>query len=244
MAKLYGKQLAKSHGINVVQALYRKSGDWYHVLKEFPGALLDESGHILFGSLVEYDAFIENGQNDGVRQNRDTNTLTIKEGISACDGYVPFASLTPTATLASDLSGEELAGTLAGIAELERRQGGGDPKRKHRVSVWIERGSIGNAVKKLRHARCQVCEALGRPPVAFVDRRGRGFAEAHHVIPVAALMPGSLGHLNIMVLCPNHHRQAHYGAFDILEHRYGGWVVVVDGVQLELSKPTRMQIQP
>jgi hypothetical protein len=39
-----GKDLAKRWALGVKQALYRRTGDWYHQLKQFPGALLDADG--------------------------------------------------------------------------------------------------------------------------------------------------------------------------------------------------------
>jgi hypothetical protein len=43
-----GKDLAKRWGLRVRQALYRKTGDWYHQLTKFPGALLDADGDVIF----------------------------------------------------------------------------------------------------------------------------------------------------------------------------------------------------
>jgi hypothetical protein len=45
-----GKELAKSWGLKVKQALYRKTGDWYHQLQQFQGALLDADGFVIFQS--------------------------------------------------------------------------------------------------------------------------------------------------------------------------------------------------
>jgi hypothetical protein len=102
----------------------------------------------------------------------------------------------------------------------------------------IERGSIGVRVKRFYGYRCQVCSALGvNPPIAFVDFKGNGFAEAHHVVPVSTGQLGSLSHLNIMVLCPNHHRQAHHGQFDIERNATDHWQVKIDGTVLRIEKP-------
>ncbi len=46
--KQRGKEIAKSWGLSVQRALYRKTGDWYHVLTKFPGALLDADGYVIF----------------------------------------------------------------------------------------------------------------------------------------------------------------------------------------------------
>ena len=85
---------------------------------------------------------------------------------------------------------------------------------------------------------------LGRSPVAFVDRNGIGFAEAHHVIPVSQGKPGSLSHLNIMVLCPNHHRQAHHGRFEIEQNEPDYWQIMLDGNSIRIDKPMYPAPQP
>ena len=52
--------------------------------------------------------------------------------------------------------------------------------------------------------RCQFCGAAG-----FQLLNGSVFLETHHVIPLAEGGLDSVG--NVVALCPNHHREAHYG---------------------------------
>jgi predicted restriction endonuclease len=52
-----------------------------------------------------------------------------------------------------------------------------------------------------RGARCQVCG------FTFRTKDGTDYAEAHHIRPVSAGGPDHAD--NILVLCPNHHRQLH-----------------------------------
>lgn len=52
--------------------------------------------------------------------------------------------------------------------------------------------------------RCQLC---GSPGFHLPD--GRAFLETHHVIPLAE--NGADSASNVVALCPNHHREAHYG---------------------------------
>lgn len=49
-----GKSLNEKWGVGAKHALYRASGDWYHNLEKFPGALFDENGYVLFTSEEEY----------------------------------------------------------------------------------------------------------------------------------------------------------------------------------------------
>jgi hypothetical protein len=43
-----GREFARRWGLKVQQALYRKTGDWFHQLTKFPGALLDANGYVIF----------------------------------------------------------------------------------------------------------------------------------------------------------------------------------------------------
>ena len=52
--------------------------------------------------------------------------------------------------------------------------------------------------------KCQLC---GSPGFHLPD--GRAFLETHHVIPLAE--NGADSASNVVALCPNHHREAHYG---------------------------------
>jgi hypothetical protein len=134
------------------------------------------------------------------------------------------------------LSLARYAGTIEGVRRLEAVTRNLDPQRKERVSKYIERGPIGAQVKEARAYSCQICEALGQASVAFLKADGAKYAEAHHVEPVSLLKSGSLSEQNIMVLCPNHHRQAHYGHFAILEENENTWRISLDGRQFMLAR--------
>lgn len=125
---------------------------------------------------------------------------------------------------------------MTDVRLLEITARNADPKRQTRISSFIERGTIGKKVKAIRDGRCQVCEALGQEPVAFNQKNGTPYSEAHHVQPVSLLLSGSLGASNIMVLCPNHHRQAHYGTFEIIENKAESWVVKLDSDEVEIAR--------
>lgn len=153
--------------------------------------------------------------------------------------YRQIEALAGTATAltfetASALSDQELADRPDGLAWLEKC-GRENPERQSRLSRYIERGAIGQKIKRERGGRCQFCEAMGRDPVCFMARSGKPYAEAHHVVPVSEMKDGSLGRANIVILCPNHHRQAHYG--DIQYKDQGSyWIFTIDGRPLKIEK--------
>ena len=57
MATNTGKKLNEQWGVGARHALYRKDGSWWHTLKDFPGALLDEHGYVKFDTKEEYENY-------------------------------------------------------------------------------------------------------------------------------------------------------------------------------------------
>lgn len=148
-----------------------------------------------------------------------------------------FAHLAALADLAPlDLAAARGSRTQADFTALQRAASGASPKVRQILSRRVERGPIGDQVKAARGYCCQVCEALRRDPVAFRKAGGEPYAEAHHVIFVSTLLAGVLDAANVMVLCPNHHRQAHYGLFEIILADASGWTIRLDGVELVIPQ--------
>jgi predicted RNA-binding protein with PUA-like domain len=108
--------------------------------------------------------------------------------------------------------------TAAAIARAEEKYRNAAPKVRERVSRHIERGSVGNQVKKANGFKCLVCEALGGNPIGFLKPDSEPYVEAHHVMPVAKGEVGSLAASNVMTVCANHHRQLHYGGVTVEIH--------------------------
>ena len=128
--------------------------------------------------------------------------------------------------------------TSQGVKDLETTMQNATPKQQERVSKYIERGPIGQKVKDKLGGACQICSSLNSHPIAFLKSNGTPYAEAHHVIPVAALKTGTLSATNIMVLCPNHHRQMHYGQVEIADETEQAWTLAIDGQHLKIQKTT------
>lgn len=74
-----GKILNAEWSIGALHALYHREGTWFNVLEQFPGALCDPNGYILFATKNEY----ENSPHLKIGQR--TN---VPQGISSLDGYV------------------------------------------------------------------------------------------------------------------------------------------------------------
>jgi hypothetical protein len=73
------KELATRWGLSVRHALYRKTGNWYHQLRKFPGALLDVDWYVIFGSEQAFNA---------CPQSQVRKQVSAPRGIKAIPGYV------------------------------------------------------------------------------------------------------------------------------------------------------------
>lgn len=76
--KVTGRELNIIWDVHAKHALYREDGKWYHHLKEFPGALFDVCGYIVFNDEEKYIncEYLQHG-----------NDLHVPKGISAIPGY-------------------------------------------------------------------------------------------------------------------------------------------------------------
>jgi 5-methylcytosine-specific restriction enzyme A len=64
--------------------------------------------------------------------------------------------------------------------------------------------AVRNNVKRRANGHCEYCGKSG-----FVDAAGEAYLECHHIIALA-----NQGHdqmWNVIALCPDHHREAHFG---------------------------------
>lgn len=144
-----------------------------------------------------------------------------------------------------DLLGERLdelptpsdaeARTPDALSDVEKKYLHASPEVKERISKTIERGPVGAQVKKANGYRCQVCEALKLEPLGFKKRDGVHYVEAHHVTPVSLRQVGSLAASNIMTVCPNHHRQLHFGDVKV-EIAAATFELIVDGVAISVAR--------
>lgn len=80
------------------------------------------------------------------------------------------------------------------------------PQRRITISEQISRpGLITDYLKKLQKYTCQICAEQG-----FKQKNGSMYIEAHHIIELHYLIPGSYCSDNIIIVCPTCHRKLHY----------------------------------
>lgn len=97
---------------------------------------------------------------------------------------------------------------LASLEALNRQYAKATPNNRQSVARnLLDRGTrISNALKEILGAVCQVCGFVG-----FEKADGSRYIEAHHVSQLSEMRPSALCVENILLLCPNCHREIHYG---------------------------------
>ena len=71
---------------------------------------------------------------------------------------------------------------------------------------YLRSSKIRDKVKKRSKGRCEISECAKE---GFVQRDGSFYVECHHIIALAKEGKDSLS--NVIALCPEHHREAHFG---------------------------------
>lgn len=171
------------------------------------------------------------GRNDGAFERRMQNITAMLRRFWGVDGIKGYVPLPRTGVGKAELIREallrrmpELADIVDVPATLQTRiavardqirasevlgpppTGNRAPKRKPGASTVIER-SVAVAAYVLEHAR-GVCECCGCA-APFMTEAGEPFLEVHHVKRLASGGPDVFE--NSVALCPNCHREAHYG---------------------------------
>ena len=125
---------------------------------------------------------------------------------------------------------------ISDLQKLELKYSNATPRVKEIVSQRIERGNIAKEIKKANNFECQICKALKQNPYGFKKSNGEYYVETHHIIPVSELEQGSLGTLNLLTVCANHHRQLHYGNVEMIENNDKIFVFKIEKIRVEIEK--------
>ena len=125
---------------------------------------------------------------------------------------------------------------LLRIKDLEDKNIDAVPEVKEVLSKRIERGIIAQKIKELNNFECQICKNLGKDPLVFKKANGEYYIETHHIISVSKQIEGSLSTNNLLTVCPNHHRQLHYGQVNILENNQENFKLSIDNKEITIKK--------
>jgi 5-methylcytosine-specific restriction protein A len=80
--RVTGRQLNAAWNVGAKHSLYRKDGTWYHLLEQFPGALFDAHGYVVFESKSDLMAC------PGILMGEAKNWVNFATGIEKLPGYV------------------------------------------------------------------------------------------------------------------------------------------------------------
>ena len=191
-------ELNRQWKVGTKHALYIHDGHWYHLLKEFPGALFDDNGYILFSTEGEYKACPH------LAIYEKTNQVSIKQpGISAIPGYVRVISeKSPDVDIHSDSLSKE-------------------GEKRLRLHLFSERKPQ-NVKAKKQSASSLNCEICGFSFLHCYGQVAETFCEVHHLIPLKSLKEATEINLDdLAILCSNCHRVVHlrYPPFELKEVR-------------------------
>lgn len=174
------RSLAKFWKLDVRHALYRQTGDWYHQLERFPGALLDENGYVIFETQEAYRSC------PALRIRQD---VVVPGGISKIPGY----------TIGSENSVEPSSTYERAIYTEGARQ--------DVVQTQIERSGAARNVCIAAHGT--TCAACGFNFGAVYGAIGEGFIHVHHCNPVSFGVRDVDPINDMRPLCPNCHAMVH-----------------------------------
>jgi hypothetical protein len=94
---------------------------------------------------------------------------------------------------------------LDAISDVISNIGTDSPDRARSVRwAYARDPKVRAAVMRRANGKCELCSELG-----FKQSNGKHYLESHHIITLAN--EGSDRMTNVIALCPNHHREAHFG---------------------------------
>jgi hypothetical protein len=108
--------------------------------------------------------------------------------------------------------------TMYEIRALEMKYLEASPQVKEFISQRIEKGRIALQVKEAAGFGCMICQAMGQMPYPFLTKYGQPYLEVHHVMPSTNLEMDILTLPTLLCVCPNHHRQLHYGDVEVMKN--------------------------
>lgn len=127
-----GRRINQLLRLGAEHSLYRETGDFYQVLNNFPGILIDNRGYIRFETRDELDNY------EGITITHIIHIKT-RNGIRDLPNYIPFTQ-------------QEL--NLLNEAPPINQPG----RRQTMIDRIVRNSDRVNSVKRIRNNRCQICE--------------------------------------------------------------------------------------
>jgi len=139
-------------------------------------------------------------------------------------GQLTIEALDESEMLEEELKAIEENG-LAGLVDFYNLKYSGKPEFKMAITKQFNRPSaLKKALVNKMGADCKICKKQG-----FKMKNGSEYCELHHMIEINSQAPKTLQSWNTLILCPNCHRQMHYGDVST-KFLNPGWEVRIDDV--------------
>jgi 5-methylcytosine-specific restriction endonuclease McrA len=202
-----GQRLKHEWNVHAKHALYSKSGRTYDHLKDFPGALFDDDGYVVFNTEQDYEKYKKNGH------------LHIRKKVSIPRGIrqIPIYKKKPVAagnlprlnTILQKFE-NDLANALRDPSKKRQERLASAKKKPARkevtTSVFLRNPDV---IAEVMHRAGQKCEQCKKKAPFKRRTDGTPYLEVHHRITLAD--GGEDTVQNAIALCPNCHRKAHFG---------------------------------
>ena len=180
-----GQRINLLLNLGVAQPYYFHAGNWYHRLKKFPGALIDQGGYVRFTTEAEY----HNMPGIDISTTHD-NQVHVPAGIASLPGYQPF-------TEAERLLIHDQAAYPLSLIETPTDEK--TLRRKREINALVRNQKLVQELKRLYKNTCQLCGTR------IQVRPGKYYSEAHHIKPLGQKHDGADVKANMLCVCPNHH---------------------------------------
>ncbi|MCL4265936.1 MAG: HNH endonuclease [Anaerolineae bacterium] len=209
--KLTGKYLNDLWGVGAKHALYREDGKWYHQLTEFPGALFDANGYVVFETERDYweSPYLQIQQDlhisDGISSMPNYIRVTEKGHLQAFSNKIKETAEDSAKYQTGKSKDQEPRALKAPIAN-DMPEDNQETERVLSQSYRILRDTkVSRWVKYVHGYKCQLCGDT------IKLNNGEFYAEAHHIQPLGKRHNGPDIVENVICVCPKHHVLLDYG---------------------------------
>jgi len=189
---MIGRRINEALNLGGNHNLFRITGDFYQLLNDFPGNLIDLNGYIKFETLFEYE------ENEHLQRGE---RIHIPNGICNLPNYIHFTEVElfiVNQILDSD-SVDQDSLDLDNQAE----------RRPRNIDSIVRNQGFVREVKRLRDNTCQICgNKLEIGPNCY-------YSEVHHLQPLGNPHNGPDIKNNMICVCPNCHKKLDYGFLTI-----------------------------
>jgi len=122
------------------------------------------------------------------------------------------------------------------LLKLEEKYRNILPEKREKLHLVIESGSLAQKIKKIYDYECLICKELFKDKDAhtFKKKNNEYYIETHHISFKSSV--GSLGISNLLPVCPNHHRQIHYGNAEVISNDKKLLKIMIDKKMLYITK--------